>query len=98
MPRKLEVVSRDKETQQRTVVSPEEKLRMVRSVAASLLNDAQETWAEIWHELMGTVTNGAMVLPDAAQGPKCGWAEFLEKLWLLKHYLDYTKKFVEGKA
>lgn len=99
MPRKLEVVSNDRQPEpHRKNITPEEKLRMFRSVASGLLTEAQGTWAEIWDELMGTVTNGAMVLPDAAQGPKCGWGEFLEKLWLLKHYLDYTKKFVEGKA
>jgi hypothetical protein len=39
-------------------------------------------------------TNGA-VTPAMAEGfkPACGWPEFLEKLWLLKHYLDYIHRF-----
>lgn len=98
MSEKLKVVRRDEHPQPSKVLSSEERLRLRQKVVASLLRDAQETWAEIWHELMGSVTNGTMILPDAAQGPKCGWAEFMEKLWLLKHYLDYTKRFVEGKA
>jgi hypothetical protein len=36
-----------------------------------------------------------MILPDAERGfvPECGWPEFLEKIWLLRHYVDYTKRF-----
>ncbi|MBM4285013.1 MAG: hypothetical protein FJ128_07170 [Deltaproteobacteria bacterium] len=98
MSEKLRLVTRDTPPEESAVLSSEEKLRLFRKVAGSLLQDAQGTWADIWQELMGTVTNGVVILPDASQGPKCGWAEFLEKLWLLKHYLDYTKRFVEGKA
>ena len=46
-------------------------------------------------ELQGyTATNG-MVASAKEQGfaPSCGWAEFLEKLWLLRHYLDYIHHF-----
>jgi hypothetical protein len=98
MSEKLRIVKRDQQPEQHKVLSPEERMKLFQKVAASLLKDAQGTWADIWHELMGTVTNGIMILPEAEKGPKCGWAEFLEKLWLLKHYLDYTKRFVEGKA
>jgi len=64
----------------------------------AMLREAQLTWADIWHELMGTVTNGSIILAEAEKGvkPKCGWAEFLEKLWLLKHYLDYTRSLAAG--
>jgi hypothetical protein len=36
-----------------------------------------------------------MVTPEMEEGfkPACGWPEFLEKLWLLKHYLDYIHRF-----
>jgi hypothetical protein len=98
MSEKLRLVTTDEQPGTSKVLSPEERLRLRQKVAAGLLKDAQGTWADIWHELMGTVTNGAVILPGVEQGPKCGWGEFLEKLWLLKHYLDYTKKFVEGKA
>jgi hypothetical protein len=98
MPRKLEVVYGGKQTEPHKIPSPEEDLKLFQGVIDSLLRDAQDTWAEIWHELMGTVTNGTIILAEARYGakPKCGWAEFLEKLWLLKHYLDYTRKFAAG--
>ncbi|MDY0041431.1 MAG: hypothetical protein RBS57_14060, partial [Desulforhabdus sp.] len=61
----------------------------------AVLQDAQTTWGEIWKELQGEVTDGCMVLPQAENGfnPRCGWPEFLEKMWLLKHYLDYASRF-----
>ncbi|MDD3581915.1 MAG: hypothetical protein PHW74_12950 [Desulfobacca sp.] len=98
MSEKLRVVRRDQPPEPRRILAPEERIKLLQTVTAGLLKDAQLTWAEIWQELMGTVTNGTVVLPQAGKGPKCGWAEFLEKLWLLKHYLDYTKGFVERKA
>ncbi|MDD2901974.1 MAG: hypothetical protein PHU44_06020 [Syntrophales bacterium] len=97
MPGRLEVILGGKkpEDQDHDVFSFEEDFTSYQQVIDNLLRDAQNTWAEIWHELMGTVTNGTIILSDANKGakPKCGWAEFLEKLWLLKHYLDYTRRF-----
>jgi hypothetical protein len=59
------------------------------------MQDALNVWAELWAELEGRVTSGVMVLPEAENGfkPSCGWPEFLEKMWVLKHYLDFTKRF-----
>ncbi len=95
MPSTLKVVSGGKRFDISPDLSPEEDLRLFQRVLDDLLRDAQLTWADIWNDLMGTITNGTIILSDANQGakPKCGWAEFLEKLWLLKHYLDYTRKF-----
>ncbi len=95
---KLGVISGGKQPEDHKLLSPEEDMGNFQHVIDSLLRDAQETWAEIWHELMGTITNGTIILADAEKGakPKCGWAEFLEKLWLLKHYLDYTRKLAAG--
>jgi peptide methionine sulfoxide reductase MsrB len=78
--------------------TPDTKLRHFRNVTAVLMRDALDVWADMWEELHGRVTCGAAVLPEAEKGfkPKCGWPEFLEKMWLLKHYLDYTKRFSEG--
>ena len=78
--------------------TPDTKLRHFRNVTGVLMRDTLDVWADMWEELQGCVTGGAMVLPEAEQGlkPKCGWPEFLEKMWLLKHYLDYTKRFSEG--
>ena len=101
MPRQFKVLSGQAETDERTyqVVLPDEKLRHFRNVNSSMLQDALDTWGELWDELQGSVTHGFMVTPEADNGfrPDCGWPEFLEKMWLLRHYLDYAKRFSEGK-
>ncbi len=63
-------------------------------VAASVTQDADNVWAEIWSEFKPLVTADGMIRPEAGQGftPSCGWPEFLEKLWLLKHYLDSVQR------
>ena len=95
------VISNAAEDPERTykVMLPEDKLRHLRNVTGSVLQDALDTWGEIWDELQGSVTHGYLVTPQAKKGfqPRCGWPEFLEKMWLLKHRLDYAKRFCEGK-
>jgi hypothetical protein len=101
MPRQLKVITNSGEDEQHTykVVLPEEMLRHFRTVTGSVLKDALNTWGDIWNEFQGSVTDGVMISPEAEKGfnPRCGWPEFLEKMWLLKHYLDYTKRFCDGK-
>ena len=74
---------------------PATELRHFKNVTGSVIQDALNVWAELWEELQDSVTCGVMVLPEAENGfkPSCGWPEFLEKMWLLKHYLDFTKRF-----
>jgi len=66
-------------------------------VAGSITQDANKTWAEIWAELKHLTTSGGLVVPEGAKGfvPACGWPEFLEKFWLLKHYLDSIQRICE---
>jgi hypothetical protein len=68
-------------------------------VAASVTGDANRAWADIWGELKRMTTPGGMIRPEAKQGfvPTCGWPEFLEKLWLLKHYLDSVQRICTKK-
>jgi hypothetical protein len=68
-------------------------------VAGSISQDANQTWAEIWGELKRLTTGGGLVVPEAKAGfvPECGWPEFLEKFWLLKHYLDSIQRICEKK-
>lgn len=70
-------------------------LKNVRYVIGSVNEDALKVWAELWEQLHDGVTPDGMVLPQMQQGftPACGWPEFLEKFWLLKHYLDYVHRF-----
>jgi len=100
MPRQLTVISGTKPAEHYEVLSPEEKARHFRNVIGVVLQDAEDVWSELWMELHGKVTDGTLILPEAERGfkPECGWPEFLEKLWLLKHYLDYAKKFSAGEV
>jgi hypothetical protein len=70
-------------------------LKNFRYVVASVNEDALRAWADLWVQLKDGVTPAGMVLPEMQQGfkPSCGWGEFLEKFWLLKHYLDYIQRF-----
>jgi hypothetical protein len=101
MPRQFRILSGQAEIKEQTyrVAMPEEKLRHFRNVSSSILRDAQDTWGDIWDQLQGSVTHGAMVTPEAGKGfvPECGWPEFLEKMWELRHYLDYARRYCEGR-
>jgi hypothetical protein len=78
-----------------TSASEDRALRNFRYVVASVNDSALAVWGDLWNELRGNVTTNGMVTPEMEQGfkPACGWPEFLEKLWLLKHYLDYIHRF-----
>jgi hypothetical protein len=66
-------------------------------VAGSITQDANKSWADIWGEFKHLATGGGLVVPEARQGfvPACGWPELLEKLWLLKHYLDSIQRICD---
>lgn len=65
------------------------------AVVGSVADSALATWAELWEEFKPGVTPGGMVLPDMQHGftPACGWSEFLEKFWLMKHYLEHVSRY-----
>jgi hypothetical protein len=75
------------------------QLEHLLKVAGSITHDANKVWAEMWGEYKRLVTGGGMVVPEAKEGfvPECGWPEFLEKFWLLKHYLDSVQRICERK-
>jgi hypothetical protein len=68
-------------------------------VSGSVAQDANKAWAEMWSELKGITTGGGLIGPEARRGfvPARGWPEFLEKFWLLKHYLDSIERICDGK-
>ena len=76
----------------------ERALKSFRYLVASVNEDAAKTWGDLWEQLRTGVTPVGTVLPAMEQGfkPACGWAEFLEKFWLLKHYLDSIDHFCRG--
>ncbi len=63
-------------------------------VAQSVALDADSVWAEIWAQFRPYVTSDGLIGPELKAGfvPACGWPEFLEKLWVLKHYLDSVQR------
>ncbi len=67
------------------------------AVVGRVLDSAQGVWADLWAELKPGVTPAGMVLPCMQHGftPSCGWPEFLEKFWLLKHYLDCSGRMCQ---
>ena len=75
------------------------QLEHLLKVSGSVAQDANQVWAEIWSELKQMSTGSGMVVPEAKDGfvPACGWPEFLEKFWLLKHYLDSIQRICDGK-
>jgi hypothetical protein len=74
---------------------PVTELRHFKNIVSNVTQDALNVWAELWGELEGRVVSGITVLPEAKNGfnPSCGWPEFLEKMQLLKHYLDFVGRF-----
>lgn len=68
-------------------------------VAASVSRDANAVWTELWATLKPHVTPGGMITPELENGfvPACGWPEFLEKFWLLKHYVDSIERICKSK-
>jgi hypothetical protein len=74
---------------------PATELQHFKNVTGNVMQDALKVWAELWGELEGRVVSGVVVLPEAKKGfePSCGWPEFLEKMWVLRHCLDFTRRF-----
>jgi len=81
-------------------LSDKNELMHLRNVNGALLQDALDTWGELWDQFQGSLTNGVMIVPEAEKNfePKCGWPEFLEKMWLLRHYIDHAKRICDDKA
>jgi len=77
--------------------TPMVELDHLLKVAGSVSQDANQVWAEMWGEFRRIVTGSGMIVPEAAHSfvPDCGWPEFLEKFWLLKHYLDSIQRICE---
>lgn len=78
--------------------SQERAVKNLRYIMGSVNDDALQAWSDLWEQLKTGVTPAGAVLPKMEEGfkPACGWAEFLEKFWLLKHYLDYMHRFCKN--
>jgi hypothetical protein len=69
------------------------ELQDFKNVTNNLVQDALTVWADLWAELEGQVDpDGQTSNKDNPFEPTCGWNEYLEKMWVLKHYLDFVKR------
>ena len=69
------------------------ELQDFKNVTNNLVQDALNVWADLWAELEGRVEpDVAAAAANSKLEPSCGWTEFLEKMWVLKHYLDFVKR------
>ncbi|MDI6449439.1 hypothetical protein [Anaerobaca lacustris] len=74
--------------------TPLTELEHLLKVAASVTQDANHVWTDIWAQVKPLTASGVRAAERTKDGfvPSCGWPEFLEKLWLLKHYLDSVQR------
>jgi len=70
-----------------------DQLKDFKHVTNGLIQDAINVWDELWAELDGREASGAMVKLEAGFEPSCGWTEFLQKMWTLRHYLNFIKRY-----
>ena len=77
---------------------PVNKTEHLFKVAASVNRDAAEVWGQLWDEIKPHVTASGAALPSLKKGfvPSCGWQEYIERMWLLKHYLDSVDRICQG--
>ena len=69
------------------------ELQDFKNVTNNLVQDALTVWADLWAELEGKIEpDGTDQKTQDTFEPSCGWNEFLEKMWVLKHYLDFVKR------
>lgn len=64
-----------------------------KNVTNNLVQDALTVWADLWAELDRQVASDN--IGDRNKNrfePSCGWNKYLEKMWVLKHYLDFVKR------
>ena len=86
------------ETEHKQVAHPkplsESELRDFKNVVHNLMQDALTVWADAWAELDGRLPSGGKDTVESHQRlePSCGWSEYFEKMWVLRHYLDFTRK------
>jgi hypothetical protein len=75
------------------------RMRHFQGVAAGVMEEAQKLWLEIWEELQEPRTPEEII--DGAPVPEGfppggGRPEFMEKLYLLGYYIDYTRRLCDG--
>lgn len=80
------------------VIMTNNELENFKGVTRSLMRDALKVMEEINETCGPREATCLLTSEDTRNLPRCGWAELIEKFYLLEHYLDYTKRFCEGKV
>lgn len=77
-----------------------DQLNHLLRVADSISLDAAKVWSELWAQIQPQVNPAGSDLGENEAGfvPACGWTEFLEKFFQIKHYLDATRRVCQKKA
>ncbi|MBN2374776.1 MAG: hypothetical protein JXD22_00125 [Sedimentisphaerales bacterium] len=70
------------------------ELQEFKKITNQVMQDALVVWAQLWGELESRVPSEGKELSRANEKgePSCEWSDFIEKMWLLRHYLDFTKR------
>jgi len=64
-----------------------------------VMNEARKLCEEMWAACQDDRTCEEIIEgigEPMNKEPACGWAEFMEKLHLLRHYIDYAKRLCDG--
>jgi hypothetical protein len=75
-------------------ISSTTELQDFKNVTNNLMQDALNVWADLWAELETKVGQNINIVTKSGDGlePSCGWKEFLEKMWVLRHYLEFNER------
>jgi hypothetical protein len=73
-------------------LDPVVQLEHLLKVAGSVCLDANQTWAELWAQIKQAQNGSGQGEHGSSFTPECGWPAFVEKFWLLKHYMDSVQR------
>ena len=73
-------------------LSPDE-LRDFKYVTNGLIQDAINVWDELWAELDDPGESDNLARLESGFEPSCGWTEYLQKMWTLRHTLNFAKRY-----
>ena len=80
-------------------VSSGAELQEFKNITNQVMQDALYVWAQLWGELESRVPSEGKesARVKVTDGTSNEWSDFIEKMWLLRHYLDFTKRLSQQK-
>jgi len=75
-------------------VSLGEDIGEFKNIVNQIMQDALGVWAQLWGELENSVPeeDRKLTVMTDKENSSCEWSDFIKKMWLLRHYLDFTKR------